>query len=81
MRWVETLLNGFDEKYEEGIKQGVNQGINQGIKQGINQGINQGILRVAINMIKKNMKTEDVQECTGLSKKEIQDLKLQYSKT
>ena len=77
MRWVETLLNGFDEKFEEGIK----QGINQGIKQGINQGIDQGILRVAINMIKKNMKIEDVQECTGLSKKEIQDLKLQYSKS
>ena len=73
MRWVETLLNGFDEKFEEGIKQGINQGINKGI--------DQGILRVAINMIKKNMKIEDVQECTGLSKKEIQDLKLQYSKS
>ena len=69
MRWVETLLNGFDEKFEEGIKQGINQGIDQ------------GILRVAINMIKKNMKIEDVQECTGLSKKEIQDLKLEYSKS
>ncbi len=73
MRWVETLLNGFDEKYEEGIK--------QGISQGKKQGISQGILSVAKNMLKDNVKIEDIKKFTGLSKKEIQDLKLQCLKS
>ncbi len=73
MKWVERLCNAFDEKYEEGIK----QGISQGIKQGKKQGISQGILSVAKNMLKDNVKIEDIKKFTGLSKKEIQDLKLQ----
>ena len=80
MQWVERLCNAFDEKYEEGLKNGIKRGKNLGIEQGKNLGINQGILSVAKNMLKKNMKVEDIQECTGLSKKEIQDLKLQCSK-
>ena len=80
MQWVERLCNAFDEKYEEGLKNGIKRGKNLGIEQGKNLGINQGILSVAKNMLKDNMKVEDVQKFTGLSKKEIQDLKLQCSK-
>ena len=61
MKWVERLCNAFDEKYEEGKS----------------QGISQGILSVAKNMLKDNVKIEDIKKFTGLSKKEIQDLKLQ----
>ena len=65
MKWVERLCNAFDEKYEEGKNQGISQGISQ------------GILNVAKNMLKDNVKIEDIKKFTGLSKKEIQDLKLQ----
>ena len=47
----------------------------KGIEQGLEQGIEQGIEQTAVGMIKKNMKTPDISEITGLNTSKIEELR------
>ena len=70
---------GYDKGLEEGIKQGVQQGIQQGVQQGIQQGVQigtqKGITEIAKRMLAQNKDIEFIIECTGLTKKEIENLR------
>ena len=50
------------------------KGKREGKKEGLIEGTLQGILKVAKNMLDRNMKIEEIQERTGLSKEEIKSL-------
>lgn len=50
------------------------KGKREGKKEGLIEGALQGILKVAKNMLDRNMEIEEIQEITGLSKEEIKSL-------
>ena len=43
--------------------------------EGINEGIAEGINKTAINLLKMNMSYKDIEKATGLTEKEIENLK------
>ena len=47
-----------------------------GLNDGLSQGLSQGIRKVASNMLKSGYSTKEVVSVTGLSKKEIDTIKL-----
>ena len=51
------------------------EGRQEGIKQGIAQGIEQNKIQTAKNMLKENMPFETISRFTGLSLKQIEELK------
>ena len=73
----ETIRN---EAFDDGERYGYETGKIAGEKKGQAQGRTQGKLEMAIDMAKKMLKKgiplEDVLEITGLSEKEVNDLKL-----
>ncbi|HAC32038.1 MAG TPA: transposase, partial [Treponema sp.] len=56
-------------------RRGVEQGLKQGIQQGLQQGLKQGIRQAALMMIKDNLSDEQIAKYTGLSEKEIEELR------
>ena len=60
---------------EKGFKKGHQEGLQLGIKEGIKEGINEGINKVVINMLNNNFEVNDIALSTGLSEKEILDIK------
>ena len=60
----------LSEAKEEGISQGYTSGINDGISKGENK----KSIKIAKNMLKKNMSIEDISDITGLSIEEINKL-------
>ena len=44
------------------------------IRKAEEKGVKEGILRTTKKMLEKNMKLEDIQEITGLSQKELENL-------
>ncbi len=73
----EAVRIAKEEAREKGKKEGIKEGIKQGIKQGIEQGIEQGSKQSKIEMAKKMldfMNIEQIEEITGLSLKEIDQL-------
>ena len=79
----EERLQEREEGRQEGIEQGKKQGMEQGRKQGMEQGRKQGMeqgeknkaLEIALNLLSRNMPLFDISQITGLSEKEIQQLK------
>ena len=49
---------------------------NTGIREGVEIGIEEGKREIALKLLSKNMKTEEVAELTGLTKEEIEKLKI-----
>ncbi len=66
---------GVKEGMEKGIKQGIKKGLKKGIKQGIEKGIHKEKLEIAKNLLLSNMDIAFIVEVTGLSLKEIEQLK------
>ena len=72
------------EKIEEGIEQGIKERMEQGIKKGIEQGIEQGIEKgskakekeLVLKMLEENIDIELISKVSGLSIKEIANIKL-----
>ena len=63
-----TLMHhAKDEGFQEGVEYGIEQGIEQGIKQKTKE--------TALNMLKKDIDKNTISEITGLSIKEIENLK------
>lgn len=74
------LPKDLEKKYEEKIGESVMTHIvtsweERGIEQGMQQGMQQGILQTAKQMIRKNMDVNLIAEITGLTKKDIADIK------
>ena len=66
-------LEVIDKLYYEGMKKLARD---EGISQGIRQGLSQGIHKVASNMLKSGSTKEYVCEVTGLTEKEINNIKV-----
>ena len=60
---------------ERGVEKGVKKGIEKGIEQGIEQGIELGAIKIARKMLVKSSNVEEVAELTGLSIKEVEEIK------
>ena len=71
----EERLQEREEGRQEGIEQGKKQGMEQGRKQGMEQGEKNKALEIALNLLSRNMPLFDISQITGLSEKEIQQLK------
>jgi len=69
------MEKGIKEGIEKGIKEGMNEGIEKGIKEGMEKGMNEGKLETARNMMKKGFAVKDIAEITGISEKNILNIK------
>lgn len=69
-----AIEEGMKEGIEQGIEQGMQQGIEQGREEGIEKGREEGILTVARAMKAKGLDVNIIQETTGLSAEEIDQL-------
>lgn len=65
---------------EEGLAEGREEGLKQGIKEGIGRGIEQGEnaskISIAKKMLSENIDIHTISKCTGLSKKEVENLEI-----
>jgi predicted transposase/invertase (TIGR01784 family) len=68
-------LSREDYAMEIGIERGRKEGIEEGMEMGIEEGIEKGILLVAKKALKRNLSIEEIEELTGLSREEIENLK------
>ena len=66
---------GLEQGKKEGLEQGKQEGMQQGMQQGIEHGINKRNIEIAKNLLKINLKIEDISKTTGLSIDEIKNLK------
>ena len=69
----ENIIGLYDaellqEKHEKSIKE-------EGIKEGIKEGINQRNIEIAKNLLNENISIELITKTTGLTLKEIENLK------
>lgn len=60
---------------DEALEEGREEGLKQGLEQGLEQGKNEKSIEIAKNMLEKNMAIEVISEITGLTEKEIEQLK------
>ena len=79
----ERYLAELREKYildqkaieDAGYDKGLRDGLSRGISQGINRGQKEEKKKIAKNLLKINMSIEQIEEVTGLTKEEIENLK------
>lgn len=71
--------NGTREGLEQGHKIGLEQGHKIGLEQGQKVGLEQAKVEIAQKLLEKNMPIEEIISITGLSEKEILNLKEQFS--
>ena len=69
------------EEKENAQKAGRAEGIARGIAEGRKEGRKEGILETAKKMIQRNMELKEIEEITGISKKELENIKLMLAKT
>ena len=76
--WKEGHEAGHKEGREEGHKEGREEGLEEGLKQGLQEGMIKGELKKQIEIAQKlknmGLSISAIQESTGLSKEEIQQL-------
>ncbi len=70
-----TFREQFKEELEEAEKDGIERGLARGLEQGLEQGIRQGINKTAVIMLNNDLPPEQISKYTGLSVKEIEELK------
>ena len=66
--------SAIDRGLAEGRERGLKEGLEEGIKEGIKEGRKEGINEIAKRLKQMNMKIEDIQKATGLTKEEIEQL-------
>jgi predicted transposase/invertase (TIGR01784 family) len=68
-----------EDNFEKGVKEGVEKGKQEGLKEGVEKGLKEGekrkSLETAEKMLKNNIDPNIISNCTGLTLKEIKDLK------
>ena len=69
------------EEREKAQKTGRAKGIAEGRKEARKEGRKEGILETAKKMIQRNMELNEIEEITGISKKEIENIKVMLAKT
>jgi predicted transposase/invertase (TIGR01784 family) len=57
------------------VDQGFENGVQQGIQTGIQQGIQSGVEKVSLGLLKANIDIKIISTTTGLSKKELEELR------
>ena len=72
---AEATEEGYNKGHEKGYSKGHEKGYNEGHKQGIEQGIKQNNIDVAKKMLEEKLPLETISKITGLSIKEITELK------
>ena len=63
------------EGREEGIKEGMEEGMEEGIKEGMEKGRAEEREKIVLEMLKKGLEISLIQEISGLSQEEIQQVK------
>ncbi|EHJ02109.1 putative transposase [Clostridium sp. DL-VIII] len=76
---VSNLGKTIDKIQQKATERGLKQGIERGIEQGIEQGIEKKAKDTAIKAIEIGMNNEIIMELTGLSEKEINDIRKELS--
>ena len=64
----------YYEGHKAGVAEGRRDGLAEGKKVGHASGLKDGKIEIAKNLLKKNMDNKFIQEVTGLSKEEIEEL-------
>ncbi len=72
---VEARAEGLAEGRVEGLAEGRAEGLAEGRAEGAKAGLEKGIRQVTLMMIKNNLPTPEIAKYTGLSEKEIEDLR------
>ncbi len=65
-----------DPLYKDGLEKGIEKGIEKGLKQGIQEGLNEAKITIAKTLLKEKVAIEVIVKSTGLSKEEVEKLKL-----
>ena len=69
------LQKGLKKGLQKGIEKGLQKGIEKGKKEGLKEGVKQEKILIAINLIKNGLDNELIKNTTGLSIKEIMQLR------
>ena len=69
------LQKGLKKGLQKGIEKGLQKGIEKGKKEGLKEGVKQEKILIAINLIKNGLDNELIKNTTGLSIKEITELR------
>ena len=64
-----------EDNFEKGLKEGVEKGLKEGVEKGLKEGEKRKSLETAEKMLKNNIDPNIISNCTGLTLKEIKDLK------
>lgn len=75
--WLNKNTYGLAEDKKEGSDNmlQVTRMLNRELKLRHNEGVKEGLLRVAKNLLKKNVDISEIKELTGLAEDEIQKIK------
>ena len=68
------LAQGIKKGLEEGREKGLQEGIKEGIKEGIQKGIQKEKRNTIKKLLEKNFSIEEIEEITGINKKEIKKI-------
>ncbi len=76
LRWMAELrLKGLRDE-QAAMSLATKKGLQQGLEQGLEQGIKQEKVEIAKNMLKENATIEFIAKVTGLTEKEIKEIKI-----
>ena len=73
--YLEWKKEGLEEGKKEGKKEGKAEGLKEGKAEGLKEGSKKEKIDIAKSMLKKKLDIKTISDCTGLSHKEIENLK------
>ena len=76
-RVMEVMQATYDRLMNEGLQKGRQEGLQEGRQEGLQEGRQEGCRDVALSLLKKDVDPKVIIESTGLSEKELEDLKNQ----
>lgn len=71
----EGLAEGMEKGLAEGMEKGLAEGMEKGLAEGMEKGMSQRSLEIARTMLAKGMDAATVMEITGLSERQLKQLK------
>lgn len=69
------IKNSIDTAKREGMEKGLAEGMEKGLAEGMEKGMSQRSLEIARTMLAKGMDAATVMEITGLSERQLKQLK------
>ena len=70
-----TTAEGMEKGLAEGMEKGLAEGMEKGLAEGMEKGMSQRSLEIARTMLAKGMDAATVMEITGLSERQLKQLK------